>query len=191
MDDNGGFDSVQWDRDREGQAPEESTSASGFPAQSSLTDRSVSRGRNGSTGSEPQAGENADAVDLAGIGPEGILECTVDTPLKENDGTKDAYVSYLISTHVGCQPSPHTSLMLCRPTSRPFREPNSPYVDVSQTSSTYAMPYIETFQPAPYLHFRRRTTWHMFEEIDSATTLRSGERGLSTVLSTDVPCILS
>ena len=101
MDDNGGFDSVQWERDREGQAPEESTSVSSFPTQSSLPDRSASRGRNGSASSEPQAGDTADAVDLAGIGPEGILECIVDTPLKENDGTKDAYVSYLVTTHVG------------------------------------------------------------------------------------------
>lgn len=28
------------------------------------------------------------------------LECTVDTPIKENDGTKDAFVSYLITTSV-------------------------------------------------------------------------------------------
>ncbi|KAM5343583.1 hypothetical protein ACJ41O_012120 [Fusarium nematophilum] len=27
------------------------------------------------------------------------LECTVGTPIKENDGTKDAFVSYLITTH--------------------------------------------------------------------------------------------
>ena len=46
-----------------------------------------------------QAGRNADAVDLAGIG-EGRLECTVEKPLKENDGTKDAYVSYQVTTHV-------------------------------------------------------------------------------------------
>lgn len=50
--------------------------------------------------SEPQAGEQADDVDLAGIGRDGILEVTVDSPLKENDGTKDAYVSYLVTTHV-------------------------------------------------------------------------------------------
>jgi sorting nexin-4 len=31
---------------------------------------------------------------------DGILECTVDSPQKENDGTKDAYVSYLVTTHV-------------------------------------------------------------------------------------------
>jgi sorting nexin-4 len=29
-----------------------------------------------------------------------ILECTISEPHKENDGTKDAYVSYLITTHV-------------------------------------------------------------------------------------------
>lgn len=28
------------------------------------------------------------------------LECIVDTPIKENDGTKDAFVSYLITTSV-------------------------------------------------------------------------------------------
>jgi sorting nexin-4 len=28
------------------------------------------------------------------------LDCTVGTPIKENDGSKDAFVSYLITTHV-------------------------------------------------------------------------------------------
>ncbi|EHL02134.1 putative Sorting nexin-4 [Glarea lozoyensis 74030] len=36
-------------------------------------------------------------MDLAGVG-EGTLECTVTQPLKENDGSKDAYVSYLVTT---------------------------------------------------------------------------------------------
>lgn len=31
---------------------------------------------------------------------EGMLECTVDKPQKENDGTKDAYISYLVATRV-------------------------------------------------------------------------------------------
>jgi sorting nexin-4 len=31
---------------------------------------------------------------------EGLLECTVDRPQKELDGTKDAYISYLVSTRV-------------------------------------------------------------------------------------------
>ncbi|KAF7960973.1 hypothetical protein EAE96_000643 [Botrytis aclada] len=47
---------------------------------------------------ETQAGPNADALDLAGVG-EGVLECTVGSPIKENDGTKDAFVSYLVTTH--------------------------------------------------------------------------------------------
>ena len=48
----------------------------------------------------PQAGQNADDADLAGIGAEGLLETTVNSPQKESDGTKDAYVSYLVTTHV-------------------------------------------------------------------------------------------
>jgi len=38
-------------------------------------------------------------LDLAGVG-EGVLECTVTAPIKENDGTKDVFVSYLVTTHV-------------------------------------------------------------------------------------------
>jgi sorting nexin-4 len=40
-----------------------------------------------------------DPLDLAGVG-EGVLECTVTAPIKENDGTKDVFVSYLVTTHV-------------------------------------------------------------------------------------------
>lgn len=46
-----------------------------------------------------QAGRNADIMDLAGVG-EARLECTVTSPLKENDGSKDAYMSYLVTTTV-------------------------------------------------------------------------------------------
>ncbi|KAF8424638.1 hypothetical protein EV426DRAFT_598802 [Tirmania nivea] len=46
---------------------------------------------------EPQAGSNADAIDLAGVG-QGRLVTTVWDPKTENDGTKDAYVSYLVTT---------------------------------------------------------------------------------------------
>lgn len=38
-----------------------------------------------------------------GLGGE-ILECTVSEPHKENDGTKDAYVSYMITTNVSLLP---------------------------------------------------------------------------------------
>jgi sorting nexin-4 len=45
------------------------------------------------------AGPQADAMDLAGLDG-GTLECAVGQPIKENDGTKDAYVSYLVTTKV-------------------------------------------------------------------------------------------
>lgn len=50
------------------------------------------------SGAQPPKGIN-DPLDLAGVG-DGILECTVTAPIKENDGTKDVFVSYLVTTHV-------------------------------------------------------------------------------------------
>jgi len=59
-----------------------------------------SSGQRQSSGSGPtQMGHNVDGMDLAGVG-EGIIECTVTSPLKENDGSKDAFISYLITTNV-------------------------------------------------------------------------------------------
>lgn len=91
-----GFDSVQWDRTDH--AP--TSPGSNSFEDSSLPHRSVSDRRTSTASSEPQAGENADNIDLAGIGPDGVLDCVVDSPMKESDGTKDAYVSYKITTHV-------------------------------------------------------------------------------------------
>lgn len=88
------FDSVQWRREDEEagshdtpQSPPSKLKSNGKRRQSSGAERANPVDR------------FADAVDLAGIG-KGFLECTVDSPQKENDGTKDAYVSYLITTHV-------------------------------------------------------------------------------------------
>ena len=47
----------------------------------------------------------ADPLDNAGIG-NGTLECTVTAPLKEGDGSKDSYVSYLVTTNVCIPPRP-------------------------------------------------------------------------------------
>ena len=106
MDDQDQYDSVQWER---GAEPEPAPSSSFPPTHSDLPSRPSGIRRRSSMGDEPQAGENADPVDLAGIGPDGILDVTVDTPLKENDGTKDAYVSYLVTTnvHLPSLSSPH------------------------------------------------------------------------------------
>lgn len=48
------------------------------------------------TGSAPL---NEDPLDTASVGG-ATLECTVNSPIKENDGTKDVFVSYLITTNV-------------------------------------------------------------------------------------------
>ncbi|KAK6398099.1 intercellular trafficking and secretion [Meristemomyces frigidus] len=46
-----------------------------------------------------QAGGKADAVDLAGPGAHGRLDCIVDKPQKEGEGTPNVYVSYLVTTN--------------------------------------------------------------------------------------------
>ncbi|RMZ79371.1 hypothetical protein DV738_g3366, partial [Chaetothyriales sp. CBS 135597] len=55
-----------------------------------------------------------DATDLTGISRDGVLEVTVDTPLKENDGTKDAYVSYLVTTHTNFKTFQRSNLSVRR-----------------------------------------------------------------------------
>lgn len=98
MEEEAGFDSVQWDRaDHQQSAP--SPTEPHFMDRP-LPDRTASDRRTSTASNEPQAGENADAVDLAGIGESGVLDCNVGNPRKENDGTKDAYVSYEIATSV-------------------------------------------------------------------------------------------
>ena len=89
------FDSVSWEADNDSRP---STAEHHFQDE---TYGSTSSGKRKatSTSTVPQAGTLADPVDLAGIG-DGRLDCTVDKPLKENDGTKDAYISYLVTTQV-------------------------------------------------------------------------------------------
>ncbi|EHA49932.1 intercellular trafficking and secretion [Pyricularia oryzae] len=47
---------------------------------------------------EPEPNYTSMIVHGMGLGDE-VLECNVSSPLKENDGTKDAFVSYLVTTH--------------------------------------------------------------------------------------------
>lgn len=98
MDDHADFDNVSWPRQaaHENSAPPMTQTD---PSDTSLPTRLANGKRSMSGQIESEPGELADPVDLAGIA-DGIIECTVDTPLKENDGTKDAYVSYLITTNV-------------------------------------------------------------------------------------------
>lgn len=100
------FDSVSWRNDPQSDVSRPTTAGTDAD-DSGRSERDVNGKRRMSAAQEPQAGPLADAVDLAGIG-DGVLECTVGSPLKENDGTKDAYISYLVTTHVGalsCLPS--------------------------------------------------------------------------------------
>ena len=95
MDDD--FDNVSWRNEPVG---EPSTPAATPHSNMDVRDiqpRPKSKRRSSST--VQQAGHNADAVDLGGIG-EGRLDCSVGKPLKESDGTKDAYVSYMVTTNV-------------------------------------------------------------------------------------------
>jgi hypothetical protein len=103
MDDHSDFDSVSW-RD-EGDSARAPTNAILSPPESpdttlpSRTSKGKRRLSAQQSSNEVQAGSLAEPVDLGGIG-DGVLECTVDSPLKESDGTKDAFVSYLISIKV-------------------------------------------------------------------------------------------
>lgn len=100
MDDHADFDSVSWRNENEsntfGPGSAEPSHEPTLPTRISNGKRRLSSHQQHQ---EPQAGALADPVDLGGIG-DGVLECTVDSPLKESDGTKDAYVSYLITTTV-------------------------------------------------------------------------------------------
>lgn len=61
---------------------------------------------------KPQQPEGVNPADIQpldpGMGGE-ILECTVSEPHTENAGTKDAYVSYLITTNVRTRSKPVNS----------------------------------------------------------------------------------
>ena len=87
------FDSVSWQNEPDSEVSRPNT------AEPHGTYGISPTGKRKVSSESAQAGHNADRVDLAGIG-NGRLDCVVGTPLKENDGTKDAYVSYLVTTTV-------------------------------------------------------------------------------------------
>ncbi|RMD41605.1 hypothetical protein DV735_g3550, partial [Chaetothyriales sp. CBS 134920] len=120
MDDHDQYDSVQWER---GSDPphQASSSSSAFPETRTSLPSRPAPGQNGAgSGLDEQRGSAAahdnggEAVDLTGISRDGVLEVTVDTPLKENDGTKDAYVSYLVTTHTNFKTFQRSNLSVRR-----------------------------------------------------------------------------
>ena len=91
------FDSVSWQNDPDSDISRPNTAEASQPDETKYEAKSSGKRKVGH--GSAQAGADADPVDLAGIG-DGSLDCTVDTPLKENEGTKDAYMSYLVTTNV-------------------------------------------------------------------------------------------
>ncbi|KAK4100738.1 hypothetical protein N658DRAFT_450828 [Parathielavia hyrcaniae] len=81
------FSNISWHSEQNQNNPGPSSSTSRDPAHSQTYSNDRSDGRR--TSHERDHGHAAGE----------ILECTVSEPHKENDGTKDAYVSYLITTH--------------------------------------------------------------------------------------------
>lgn len=59
-----------------------------------------------------QGGAHAEPQDLAGPGVHGRLECTVTKPQKENEGTQNQFISYLVTTNVPSMPSDHDSSLI-------------------------------------------------------------------------------
>lgn len=92
------FDSISWRNDPGSDSSRPNTAGTSDAYDGNV--RSSAGGKRRESDSSPPVGENADGVDLGGIG-NGRLDCIVNTPLKENGGTKDAYISYLVITHVG------------------------------------------------------------------------------------------
>ncbi|ATY64244.1 vacuolar targeting protein Atg24 [Cordyceps militaris CM01] len=77
------FSSVSWSEPTDG-------AAAMPPQQTGASDRDAGA-------APPSTGKVGLPQDATGGGH--ILDCTVGTPIKENDGSKDAFVSYLITTH--------------------------------------------------------------------------------------------
>ena len=92
------FDSVSWQND-EPDSRNPGPDSGVVPEPGEPVYGKNASGKRRASHSSNQAGFQADAVDLAGLGG-ARLDLKVDTPLKENDGTKDAYISYLVTTHV-------------------------------------------------------------------------------------------
>lgn len=93
--DNNGFADVTWEDAGVGaasQAPDGTYRTTERP--------SIEQTRSQSGRQEPAPKINDDQPGIASF----TLECDVTAPLKEGDGTKDSYVSYLITTNVsfGC-----------------------------------------------------------------------------------------
>lgn len=97
--DHNDFDTVSWRNDTESEVSGPAHMHTDTEDAEPSTHDVNGKRRMSSASEEPSAHAHEDMADLTGL--DGVLECTVDSPLKENDGTKDAFISYLVTTHVG------------------------------------------------------------------------------------------
>ncbi|KAI9679932.1 MAG: intercellular trafficking and secretion [Caeruleum heppii] len=94
--DHADFDSVSWGTQPESDGPRPPT-ASRIPDDDPLRQDVNGKKKSTTPAPAPQAGRSVEPIDIAGIG-DGRLDCVVSAPQKENDGTKDAFISYLVTT---------------------------------------------------------------------------------------------
>ncbi|KZF25927.1 vacuolar targeting protein Atg24 [Xylona heveae TC161] len=93
------FNAVPWHNDPESDAERPASAVStGTEGHGDSSHDPHGKRRMSAAEEQEQQSDHAQARDPTGLG-EGTLECTVDKPQKENDGTKDAFVSYLVTTH--------------------------------------------------------------------------------------------
>lgn len=162
------FSNVSWHSDRAAQNPEASIPDPGEAQDGG----NVNGKRHGSD--EPQTGHAADALDLAGL--EGaVLECTVTSPIKENDGTKDAYVSYLVTTNVWLFIAYFKLILtrLLRLRFPPSRNQPLLFGDVLPTSFSCTRRFVKNTPPAPFLLCPISTKWNTFVVIGLEQILHS------------------
>jgi hypothetical protein len=116
---------------------------------------------------------------------EGRLDCTVNSPQKENAGTKDVYISYLVTTNVwrivrelGSSTLSLHSTKLTRhrssPTTHPLTNPHSAPVAVSPTSFSSTAPSSASTPPSQYPQYPTNISSNMCEATGSGPTLRRG-----------------
>lgn len=175
------FDSVSWKDEHD----DDGLRAVGGESSSAVHD--INGKRRASEGGEDDTNPEDEHADDPGF-EDGVLECTVGTPLKENDGTKDAYISYLITTHVR-----RTVLRLeqnnadhygaYRRTSSPFSNQTSPSVAASQTSTTYTEPSSNNTRHAQSLRSLTSIKWNMSAVIDSDLISPTAAHGRCIALS--------
>ena len=132
-----------------------------------------------------QAGHNADAQDLAGPGAHGNLECNVDKPQKEGEGTQNPYISYAVTTNVSIFRAvsvtiPFANNIARRPTSNHFNPPNPPSAAASPTSSSSTRLSAKNTHSAPCRLCRTSITCHTCEATDSGRTSPPAARTHST-----------